>query len=63
MTFYKMTRQTSGRFALGVGVANVVSGWFGKRNLFPGCSRMETLVMWEGNHELRRNLYILYNGG
>ena len=26
---------TSGRFALGVGVANVVSGWLGKRNPFP----------------------------
>lgn len=28
-----------------------------------GCPHMETLVMWEGNHELRSNLYILYNGG
>ena|GEM_PF-6521427 len=35
MTFYKMTRNKSGRFALGVGVANGVSGWLGKRNPFP----------------------------
>ena len=35
MTFYKMPRQTSGRFALGVGVANGVSGWLGKWNPAP----------------------------
>lgn len=35
MTFYKMIRSQSGKFALGAELANVVSGWFGKRNLFP----------------------------
>lgn len=42
-----MPRSQSGRFALGVGVANVVSGWLGKRNLFPDAPHMETLVRLE----------------